>query len=988
MELKLCLFVLLFSFVQGYSTYPRRYVRESDLDMCPAQCQCVTLNSREPRDLLLSDWSSDEPWYSKSAIDLDLKFQQDSNTEFSGRSMICQGLRRLPSPLPKDITKMFIYGDSSNIAEDTSQEEFSRDQEWRPTADTQIKYIDRHAFRENIMLRELILSGNNIGVLYPFIFHGLRNLGVLSIQNNNIQHLSAAVFNGLDQLQELRLSDNKIKFLPSSVFNYLPDLKILHLNGNKLRTIQKELFLPLVKLEKLDLSRNNISDFYDEVFDHNVALRELLLDGNRIWMIRPRWFKNLRALQSLSIRGNSITQLYPDSFLNLLNLQELLLSANHISIVHNGALRNLQKLRLLDLSTNDLPEVSRSTLEDLLSLRELYLSSNRITGVGNGTLDKMESLQKLDLSKNDISDIGMDTFVDLRQLFYLDLSHNKLKKINQGVFKGLKELKDFKINDNFISIIENEAFYFDEKEPSSKLSTLNLANNDLKRLTAQTFRGIPNLKVLDLENNKIRSLHSMAFSEFTNLASLSLKQNKIKNLNNGIFHNLKRLVDLDISENKVRMLTKDMFIGLDNLEELNIGKNKIRSVDLDAFKGCPKIVQMDMQHNLLISFNFSVLEHLSQVATVDLSHNQIFWVDVKPNLFLRIKDLVLANNNLQTMSKRIVNLMGSSSLLSIQGNPWSCDCNLGWVVDPSINKRVKFDQLNEAMCKSPVKLHGMKISDLSPEDFKCQTKSEDKDKIDVECSDGPFSKKTVYSKKSMNQQLINKHVTVFDWRKVPVSNGILVAKNWALVGASALNHIPTNEINVNTGHGNIKAKVMNVIPHPLLSLKMDNYDVALLQLGPETVKDPDESSPCFLSKRQFKTITKIIPKFSTTVRIQKGSKSKLKIRKGKFTSCPDTDILCTYIKSPKQESDILLNGSPLYVGHPSNLQLAGIGLQSAINSDVRFVPLWTISDWVSTVMQEYNKKCHIDKANKVICPQLNLPQASDLYAKMQHKEIH
>jgi hypothetical protein len=54
--------------------------------------------------------------------------------------------------------------------------------------------------------------------------------------------------------------------------------------------------------------------------------------------------------------------------------------------------------------------------------------------------------------------------------------------------------------------------------------------------------------------------------------------------------------------------------------------------------------------------------------------------------------------------------MGSSSIMSIQGNPWKCDCDLGWLVDPSINKRIKFDMLDEAMCKSPSKLHGWKVS--------------------------------------------------------------------------------------------------------------------------------------------------------------------------------------------------------------------------------------------------------------------------------------
>ena len=88
---------LLICAVCGYSTYPRRYTRDSDWGDCPSQCQCVTSNSRGPRDLF-SDWANDEPWYSKT--ELDSTFQQDSNSESTGRSMICQGLRQLPSPLP------------------------------------------------------------------------------------------------------------------------------------------------------------------------------------------------------------------------------------------------------------------------------------------------------------------------------------------------------------------------------------------------------------------------------------------------------------------------------------------------------------------------------------------------------------------------------------------------------------------------------------------------------------------------------------------------------------------------------------------------------------------------------------------------------------------------------------------------------------------------------------------------------------------------
>lgn len=971
----------------GYNTYPRNNRKSGDGVVCPSQCQCIKLNSRGTRDLFLMDWSSDEPWYSTKETD----YQQDDSGDASGRSMICQGLRELPAPLPEDITKMYVYGDSSQIIEQGKQREFPRDQEWKTIPDTQIRYIDRHAFRGNSMLHELVLTGNNIEVLYPFIFHGLRNLGILSIQNNNVKHLSAAVFNGLTHLTELRLSDNKIRFLPSSVFNNLLDLTVLHLNGNKLKTIQKELFSPLTKLEKLDLSRNNISDFYDEIFDHNMQLKELLLDGNRLWMIRPRWFKNLYALESLSIRGNQITQLYSNSFVNLLNLKQLLLSANLINHMQDGALSNLQDLRVLDLSTNDLQDISKADFKDLYALRELYLTSNRLTVVPNDTFEFVTSLVKLDLSRNDLEGLHVDMFANLQKLQVLDLSHNKLQRIIKGIFTGLWELKDLKMNDNFIGVIENDAFNIVVKNHLSKLSSLNLANNNLKRLTAVTLRGIPNTKSLNLENNKLKRLHSMALSEFSNLASLSLRKNRIKNLDNGIFHGLKNLVDLDISENKIRAVSGNMFVGLNNLENLDIGKNQIRSIHKDAFTGCPNVIEINLEHNTLISFNFSMLQNLPKIGSLDLSNNQLFWIDVDPKMYLRLKDLVLSNNNLQTLSKRIVNLMGSSSIVSLEGNPWKCDCNLGWVVDDAINKHVRIDTVREALCKSPSRLHGFKVTDLNTEDFTCEQETTNK-KIDMECQDGPFNKKSYIDKRTMNRKLIGKHVTVFDWRKAPVSNGILVDDDWALVGASALNHVPLDEIVVKLGHGKEDAKVLNVIKHPLLSMGMVSYDVALLQLKKGSFKGSvDSVSSCFLTKRQFTVISNIIPKFSVTANIRKGTRSKLKIRKGKLRQCKQKDFLCTFMKTPKKKTDILLNGSPLYVGHNNNLQLAGLGIQPSLShdiKDVQFIPLWTISDWVSTVMQEYNKKCNVDKKNNMTCLGLNLPQASDLFAKLQHKETH
>lgn len=80
----------------GYSTYPRRYNRDSVWGTCPQHCRCMTLNSRGTRGLL-------DTWGEEQVSEKTLKyFSGGINDEAArnGRSMVCQGLRTLPDPIP------------------------------------------------------------------------------------------------------------------------------------------------------------------------------------------------------------------------------------------------------------------------------------------------------------------------------------------------------------------------------------------------------------------------------------------------------------------------------------------------------------------------------------------------------------------------------------------------------------------------------------------------------------------------------------------------------------------------------------------------------------------------------------------------------------------------------------------------------------------------------------------------------------------------
>lgn len=86
------LIILCFRGSFSYNTYPRRYARDhSSRDDCPSQCRCMDLNQRSVRGLFDS-WDIDQSWQNTEPT--------FGESESSGRSVVCQGLRELPMHLP------------------------------------------------------------------------------------------------------------------------------------------------------------------------------------------------------------------------------------------------------------------------------------------------------------------------------------------------------------------------------------------------------------------------------------------------------------------------------------------------------------------------------------------------------------------------------------------------------------------------------------------------------------------------------------------------------------------------------------------------------------------------------------------------------------------------------------------------------------------------------------------------------------------------
>lgn len=98
--LVLCLTV---NIVTGYLSQSGRYSRNSEWSGdCPEKCRCMTLNRRGSRGAV-EGWDLARHWESQRDGP---SGRHDSVND--RRSMVCQGLRRLPNPIPSGMFKLDI----------------------------------------------------------------------------------------------------------------------------------------------------------------------------------------------------------------------------------------------------------------------------------------------------------------------------------------------------------------------------------------------------------------------------------------------------------------------------------------------------------------------------------------------------------------------------------------------------------------------------------------------------------------------------------------------------------------------------------------------------------------------------------------------------------------------------------------------------------------------------------------------------------------
>ncbi|XP_069668870.1 chaoptin isoform X2 [Periplaneta americana] len=612
-------------------------------------------------------------------------------------------------------------------------------------SNNRIRVMPETSFHFLKRLQVLELQDNEIDTVHKGTFQGGIHGGLeeLHLSFNTLQSVNTHTFVDLPSLQWLHLDDNKISRIERRAFMNLDRLKRLDLRGNKLHTISDEAFQNLPELELLDLAYNQLQSLDFSMLDQVGTLSSFRLNVSH--NLLQRLEQNATAG-----RGSEVAMLHS-------NVKVLLLSRNWLTDIPTELFRFTTGLRVVDLSHNRLRSLPDSLFSDE-NMERLDVSHNLLSRPPVSSLGPAAAatLCEFDLSWNSIAALSSpDAFSRFKSLTWLDLSHNRLVRIEDSTFSSLNHLSFLDLSHNPELVLETRGRSFKGLEdsllelrlrnvslgsvpdlPLPALRTLRLSDNHIEDIPAEMASNLTSLRRLDVSYNQLQAVPSAARS-MNHLKYLELAANPITTLSSASFQGaMEYLQELDIRHLTLNYFEPSALNKMTSLRTLYMSPYE----DVRDFN-IPQVIE---ENAGLRNLHLHVLEktdlqeemsgHLpTKVRNITISGPGL--TSVPHNLFKGVRSprlhLALRNTSVETLPKSLfeqtnwvknlsldvrnnsLHVLGNPNTgefpgaprtvflteLQMEGNKWTCDCQLGWVEVWQRKKR-------QYLCPSEKRDHG------------------------------------------------------------------------------------------------------------------------------------------------------------------------------------------------------------------------------------------------------------------------------------------
>lgn len=387
------------------------------------------------------------------------------------------------------------------------------------------------------------LSGTAISALY------LRNMMLATLANTTFSGLQKTNLTFLD------LAHNGMGKIERGSFQSMPRLETLSLAENNIKHLTKDTFQGLQSLKRLLLTRalvkghTSATPIIDDFsFQPLSALESLILQRTVVRNITEHTFKGLTNLKELDLSWSSYTSfnfITNKTFVSLAGspVKKLNLTGTDIRQINASSFSVFTNLSILCLDKNFIKQtLNGKEFEGLGQLQEMYMSfNNQKINLSSMSFVNVPNLSVLTLAKSLIAtalDREPSPFSPLSKLTVLDLSNNNIANIKASMLTGLVNLEVLKLQHNNLARVWKSAnlggpvlFLKD----TLKLKTLLLHNNGLDEIPKDALRGLKDLQVLNLAYNLLNPLKDTVFDDLQSLKHLSLQKNLITTVKPEVF---------------------------------------------------------------------------------------------------------------------------------------------------------------------------------------------------------------------------------------------------------------------------------------------------------------------------------------------------------------------------------------------------------------------------------------------------------------------
>ncbi len=138
----------------------------------------------------------------------------------------------------------------------------------------------------------------------------------------------------------------------------------------------------------------------------------------------------------------------------------------------------------------------------------------------------------------------------------------------------------------------------------ASLISVDALNNQISKISDDTFKSAKQLTYIDLRQNKIGQISVGAFKDQDKLQYLILKLNNLTRIEVGTFDSLAELKELWLQNNQLSLIEKRLFDQNSQLVNLHLNENKIIAIESTVFAKLNAIKSLTLGWNLCVHQNF------------------------------------------------------------------------------------------------------------------------------------------------------------------------------------------------------------------------------------------------------------------------------------------------------------------------------------------------------------------------------------------------